>query len=62
MGEPSIVGVPSGSWISSTIGAFNNWFNAPFKGPVDVPQVFMIMGVLVISAAIWHRMLHRLHE
>lgn len=48
-------------WLTETVAAFKGWFNAPFQGPISVPQMFLILGAVIVSAAIWHSILHRLH-
>lgn len=41
---------------------FTDWFNAPFRQPMSVPQLFLAEGLVIVIFIVWGRIIAHLHE
>lgn len=39
-----------------------DWFLAPFKQPMDVVQVFLAVGLVIIAVIFWSRIIAHISE
>lgn len=44
------------------VGATKDWIKAPFTGQMDLLHVFLLTGLVIVSAILWSRILARLGE
>jgi hypothetical protein len=48
--------------MGSVIQATKNWIEDPFREPVDALHVFLLTGLVVVSAILWGRILAHFGE
>lgn len=41
---------------------FKDWFNAPFRQPLDVPRLFLAIGLVLVMIIVWGRIIGHIHE
>lgn len=44
------------------IGWFKDWFNAPFRQPMDAIHLFLAVGLVLVILIVWGRILGNMHE
>lgn len=47
--------------ISEAISDTRSWIEAPFTEPLSISQLFLITGVVIVSAVLWLRILSHLN-
>jgi hypothetical protein len=52
----------SGGTIAELVAATRRWVEQPFSTTMDLGHWFLIVGVLLVSALLWSRILARLGE
>lgn len=48
--------------LRSAVSAFVDWFNAPFRQPLDAIHLFLGVGLVLLSLIVWGRVLQHIHE
>lgn len=41
----------------NVFAAIKEWLEAPFKVPLNIVDIFLIVGVIIIATLLWHRVL-----
>lgn len=44
------------------VNAIRNWAHAPFTQQMDIVQVFLLVGLILIASVLWGRILAHLSE
>ena len=46
-----------GNDIADVLKRAVGWFTAPFTTPLDAVHIFLLVGIVLVSAALWSRVL-----
>ena len=46
---------------SNWFQTFFGWINTPFREPLDTTHIFLLVGIVLISFALWSRVLAHLN-
>lgn len=56
------MGNGSGTTVRSLLDATEKWIQAPFTQNMDLTQVFLLTGVVLVSVILWSRILAHIGE
>ena len=53
-----VVPYSGGGTMNGLVGEINGWFHAPFTTPLDPVDVFLIVGIIIVSIIVWNLILY----
>jgi hypothetical protein len=51
-----------GTTLQNLIAATERWIQQPFTQTMDLTQVFLLVGLIIVSAFLWSRLLAHIGE